>query len=208
MFKKVLPESAHELLSFISEDEDFKDFYLAGGTALALQIGHRESIDLDFFSNKPFDISIIESLKKYNLITNILRNNSVELIINDTKVSFLFWAFPVTQNFIIDDGVKLLNPIDIGLFKLLALQGRQTKKDIIDLYFIDQKIIDIEELLNTFESNYPKESFNIFDSIKQLFNDELIELSPMPKMFEDVNFEEMKEHIKTKLARGLKRMVG
>jgi len=156
---------------------EFGSFYLAGGTALALQLGHRISKDLDLFSSEKFKTNTIKRLKfKYRVIS--LHNNSIELI---------------------------ADPVDIGLMKLLALQGRTSKKDIFDLYFIHQKVMPLEKILNLFERKYPKESFSSYDSFKSIFN--IDKKEPLPKLLIKVDWDECLQLVKNKITEHLKKLL-
>ena len=187
---EVLPTKSFKLLKKIMNIEDFNDFYLAGGTALALQLGHRISVDLDFFSSNPFSVSLISSFPE-TYTTNYVRKNSMQIVSKETKVEFIYWAFPITQKVKVINNIKLIDPIDIGLMKLLAIQGRITKKDIVDLYIIDKEIIELKDLITLFENHYPKESFNLYQSLKDLFNSEKIQNDPLPNMLTECNFKEI-----------------
>ncbi|BCX13574.1 MAG: hypothetical protein KatS3mg085_106 [Candidatus Dojkabacteria bacterium] len=206
IFNEVLPDYSFDLFQKISTNSSFNNFYLAGGTSLALQLGHRESIDLDFFTNEPFTTSIMNSFPaKYEVIR--LFDNSIEIFAQDTKIMFFYFAFPLYKPLMKHKGMKLAHPIDIGLMKLLALQGRTTKKDIIDLYFIDQKIIALEKLLEIFEKIYPKEGFNSYSSIKLLFDENLLKSEPLPKMFHEINWEECFELVTSKVLQHINKLL-
>ena len=101
----------------------------------------------------------------------------------------------------------MLNPIDIGLLKLLAIQGRHTKKDIIDLWIIDREVMDLELLLEEFEKHYSKETFNLFSSSKELFNIEEINKEQMPKMYVEVDFDECLFIVQNKVTKYLKKIL-
>jgi len=187
--ESVLPRASLELLKVIMSDRVFKDFYLVGGTNLALKLGHRESHDLDFFSQKEFSSNIVDD--KFNKVRVISKqDNSIELLVNKTKVFFFRFAYPLYKNLQIIDGIRFADSIDVGLMKLLALQGRTTRKDIIDLYFIDRNVISLKELLLIFEKFYPKESFNSYDSVKKLIGHEFLTREPAPKLLIGVNWNE------------------
>lgn len=203
IFKQVLPTYSYELLRRLSENPGFTKFYLAGGTSLALQIGHRRSVDLDFFSSEPFSSNITSELKDgYTAIA--VSNNSIELIVENTKVMFWYFAFPVIKELIKVESLILADPVDIGLMKLLAIQGRTTKKDIIDLYFIDKEIIKLEDLLELFESSYKETSFNSYSSLKSLFDIDKLKNDPMPEMLKEVDFHEAFELVAEKISKYLK----
>lgn len=189
IFKSVLSIESFNLLKAISNDSNFDNFYLAGGTALALQIGHRQSIDLDFFSPLDFKTSLLANFPfKYS--TNSLFDNSIEIVSENTKVMFFYFGFPLYKNFEEIDGIKFASPVDIGLMKLLALEGRTSRKDIIDLYFIHKEIINLGNLLDLYDNFYPKEKFNDYKSMSVILNSEDYEREPMPIMLKDFEWNE------------------
>lgn len=207
-YKFVLPEYSHDLLDKLAANPNLNQFYMAGGTALSLQLGHRESIDLDFFTQEDFEAALITHLNDITYITVQLQRNSINLIADNTKVSFISWPFPITKEFVWEGDLRMLHPIDIGLLKLLALQGRHTKKDIIDLWIIDKEVITLEELLDIFEEKFEKETFNLFSSSKELFNIKEINKEQMPKMYREVEFNECLETVQYKVTRHLKKLLG
>ncbi len=92
----VLDTNTQKLLEQISKISSFDDFYLAGGTALALQLKHRKSIDLNFFSPKDFKSNIVNTLNlNYEVVT--LFDNSIELIIDGVKILFFYFGFPLKK---------------------------------------------------------------------------------------------------------------
>lgn len=206
LHEEVLSSQAYDLLKSICSNASYKSFYLAGGTALALQLGHRKSIDLDLFSPKEFKSTIIKKLNvKYDVIS--LHDNSIELIVNDTKLFFFFFAFPLTRKLIVKNNTRLAHPLDIGLMKLLSLQGRSARKDIIDLFFIDKRVMKLEKLLDTFEKHYPRESFNSYDSLKSLIDIETLDAQPMPKMLKKCSWDECFAIVKQKVSSHIRRLV-
>jgi hypothetical protein len=204
--KETLPKHSFKLLQEIASIKTFEEFYLAGGTALALQIGHRESIDLDFFTGKEFKTAILSKFPTtYQVVS--LNDNSIELIAERTKVFFFYFAFPLYKDLINVEGIRFADPVDIGLMKLLALQGRTTRKDIIDLYFIDKEIMPLEELLQLFEKHYPSESFNSYNSLKTILSTSTLENQPMPKMMKEVNWDECLELVTRKVTGHIKNLL-
>lgn len=135
-------------------------FYLAGGTALALQIGHRISVDLDFFS--PSDElpresrqEIIAALQK-RFPMEVDEGGLASLIINieGSYIGFFGYSYPLLAPTTTVEGVALAGLLDIGLMKLDALAGRGTRKDFYDLYFITQRI-PLDELLPRGVEKFP-----------------------------------------------------
>lgn len=206
LHKEVLRPDSFHLLQNISQNKSFNKFFLAGGTSLALQIGHRTSDDLDFFTKSEFKSNLISKIQReYEVIT--LHDNSIEIIQSNTKVSFFFFAFPLYKKLKKVGNIRLADPIDIGLMKLLALQGRTTKKDIVDLFFIDKEIIPVKRLLEIFESHFPKESFNSYSSIRELFKLEELEAEPMPKMIKKVKWETALEKVLREVSESIKGLI-
>ncbi len=145
-----------------------KDFYLAGGTAIALHIGHRKSIDLDFFSENKFkNLSIYRKLKKIDNISNVLVDNSDEytVIISNVKITFLNYPFPL-NNIIEENDFKTLDLLSLAALKAYALGRRAKWKDYVDLYFIFQKYSLQEVVLRTKEIF--KNAFNEKNFYQQL----------------------------------------
>jgi hypothetical protein len=137
-----------------------KRFYLAGGTALALQIGHRVSVDLDFFSasDELLDESrreIVVALRpdfSFQIVHDVV--GSLLLNVQDTAVGFFGYGYPLLAETVMVEGVALAGLLDIGLMKLDAIASRGVRKDFYDLYFIAQHL-PLNELLERGQEKYP-----------------------------------------------------
>ncbi len=200
MHKKAISKKLLTSLNNISKIKSLENFFLAGGTALALQIGHRVSDDIDFFSLKEFKSSLFHLInKKLSVKAISVSDESIEFIHNGIKVLLMYWGYPLQEKFVNWEGIKLTHPRDIGFMKLLCLQGRTSKKDIIDLYFIHKKVIQLDELISDFNEIYPKDSFNSYDSFKKLINRDILEKDEMPKMLEDVLWDKAFKTVKNAL---------
>jgi len=187
---------ALDLLKAISTDQVFDSFYLVGGTALALQIGHRESDDLDLFTQSDFDTTLLKPLFKLGEHQVIAAHpNSIELTINKVKVHLRYFGYPLYKNLVQLHHIRLADPVDIGLMKLLSLTGRDARKDIVDLYFIDREVIALEELLTICDAFYPSDTFNLYDSTKSIFDQKVIEKQPLPKMHEKLKWEKAYQRV-------------
>lgn len=179
------------------------DFYLAGGTALALQIGHRDSIDFDFFGPKDIDTK-----KLFEEITRIFENHKIVkiqedkntltvLINNDIKLSFFGYKYNLINKTIEDENMRLASMEDIGCMKLSAITSRANNKDYIDLYYILQKI-DLKELLKKAGEKFPDLDKNLI--LKSLVYFEDIDIEPIS--FKNENFVKMndvEEFLKSKV---------
>ncbi len=144
-----------ELLSKIQSVDIFKNLRLVGGTSLALQIGHRESIDLDFFG--VLNIDKFEILTALNNIGNVKIIQSTKNInifsVNGIKVDIVNYPYPWLEKTHLEDQIKLAGKSDIAAMKLSAITGRGSKKDFIDLFFL-LKEFSFKELLSFYEQKY------------------------------------------------------
>jgi len=118
----------------------FPEFYLVGGTALALQIGHRISIDFDLFSSKEISPTLFGKIKKvfkeFKIETILDRSGQLSIKANGIKIDFVKYDFPPTLNLTKFRGVKILSVQEIAAMKAFAVGRRGTLKDYVDLYFI------------------------------------------------------------------------
>lgn len=185
-----------ELLNKISELEIFSDFALVGGTALALQIGHRTSVDLDFFSSKEINTeNILEKLEIFgNVQVTSISKNILITSINDLKVDFVNYSrYPfITENIVIEN-IKMASKEDIAAMKLNAISNRGTKKDFIDLYFL-LEYFSLPEMIEFYRQKYTRHSeFGMLKSITYFTS---ADTNPEPKIFQDFDWEKCKEKIR------------
>lgn len=153
----------------------FSDFYLAGGTALALQIGHRISVDFDLFSENDIQENLLKKAREIfaRQEFEISVNNKEELtfFINGVKISFIKYPFPVLGDFVNYEGVKLLNLKELCATKAYTIGRRGSFKDYVDLYFaVSLKYAGLMEIIELAEKKYAGE-FN-----SRLFLEQLIYL--------------------------------
>ncbi len=147
-------------------------FYLVGGTALALQLGHRMSVDIDLFTLNDFDSDeLIETLnKEFDISIESESANMLITYIDNIKVDFVKMAYPLLFNPVLSDNVRMLDIRDIAAMKLKAVMQRGSKKDFFDIYFFLQQM-SLESLLKLFKKKF--EQYELFYIIKSLtyFND-------------------------------------
>ena len=127
-----------ELLRKIQSLEMFKDARLVGGTALALQLGHRKSIDLDFFGSIDASLQEIASALSTFASVSPLSESSMKrfLIVDGVKVDVVNYPYSWIDEPVIEDGVALAGIKDIAAMKLSAITNRGTRKDFVDFYFL------------------------------------------------------------------------
>jgi hypothetical protein len=138
MHPEVLTEPAAPLFPSLS---GFPGFYLAGGTALALQIGHRVSVDFDLFSDDAIDRALLPQVRRvFSDAAEIapLVNNADELTVlaNGVKITFLRYPFPSREQFVTFDNVPLLSIREIAATKAYTIGRRGSYKDYVDLYYV------------------------------------------------------------------------
>ncbi len=155
MFYDILDQKRIDILPKLAV---FKDkFYLAGGTGLALQIGHRDSIDFDFFIVNDFDTALLYSevlalFEGQRIVKTLDEKNSLNVVVDEEiKLSFLKYPYLLLNPLIHEDYLNIASIEDIGCMKLSAVVGRAVEKDYVDLYFILQNILLPVLLLKTAE---------------------------------------------------------
>lgn len=191
---KTVNSNTLELLKKLMSENLFHEMRLVGGTALALQYGHRNSIDLDFFGKlDASDDEILSVLNQYNDLEILKESDKIKIYkINGIKVDFVSYDYPWLDNVVCEDGIRLASPKDIGAMKIYAAEGRGSRKDFIDIYYL-LKRFSLEELLSFYKSKYPNHSEFVALRSLTYFSD--AETYPMPLMFTDDNWETMKKEI-------------
>lgn len=138
LHKEVLSDEALTVLGK-SKFLRLQGFYLAGGTALAMQIGHRKSIDLDFFHHQPIKKTLLSEVEEQlDASAQIILKTTKELTLNilGIKITFLHYPFDLSFETVKTDSVHLASINDIASMKAYALGRRQSLKDYIDLYTV------------------------------------------------------------------------
>jgi hypothetical protein len=157
---EAIPPPLRDLLAEIGQMPFANRFYLAGGSALALRLGHRVSVDLDFFSDvdevgDDSRAEIVTAFKQHRT-TKVLENVFGNLLmqVEGTHVGFFSYGYPLLEPPSEVLGLQLADLLDIGMMKLDALISRGARKDFYDLYFIAQQI-PLEEMLHQGPLKYP-----------------------------------------------------
>jgi len=166
--KKTVEPNTFSFLEKLSKLEELKDFSLVGGTALSLQLGHRISTDLDFFSLKDFNnIPIRKLLEKEdkNLVYARVGKNLVQATISGIKVDFACHKYPIVKPGINFSNITIFSIEDIAAMKLGAILSRAKKRDFVDLARI-MKTLNLEIILDLFKKKYNQK--HVFHVIKAL----------------------------------------
>lgn len=195
---KSIHQDTFLLLQELSQLNYLNDFALAGGTSLALQLGHRISVDLDFFTLEEFDSQrLLEELRNDFVINNASTDKNtlsvfIEYHSQNIKVEFLRHNYKQLNKFLNIGNIRLYSIEDIAAMKLNAIANRGSKKDFYDIYEL-LKSFSLKDLLEMFKTKY--QNYNEFTVIKSLnyFDDANIE--PHPMSLRDESWEMIKEKI-------------
>ncbi|MDL2241807.1 nucleotidyl transferase AbiEii/AbiGii toxin family protein [Bacteroidales bacterium OttesenSCG-928-L03] len=184
------------LLKMLQQIPSLETTRLVGGTALALQLGHRFSIDLDFFGIMESPIEqLLQELDYSGMDIGVKygKGSIKVLYINGVKVDIVNYPYDWIEAPIETEGVRMAGLKDIAAMKLSAITNRGTKKDFIDIYFLLQQF-SLETMMGFYEQKYAHGSpFNVIRSLSY-FED--AEDDPMPKLFHPIDWEEIKATIR------------
>ncbi|MDR1726166.1 MAG: nucleotidyl transferase AbiEii/AbiGii toxin family protein [Bacteroidales bacterium] len=194
-----LSEQTLVLLKRLQTIPLFKDLRLVGGTALVLQLGHRESVDLDLFGNVDTDyetvqqaiISVDKECRLLNATTNIW-----QFMVANVKVDIVNYPYKWIDDAMIEAEITLASIKDIAAMKLAAITGRGTKKDFVDLYFLLQHFT-LPEMFGFFNEKYP--NVDLFMTYRSVVYFEDAEQTEMPVMLITTEWEDVKEKIRQEI---------
>lgn len=195
MFTEAIDAKTRQVLGKVKNTGALDNFYLAGGTALSLILGHRKSIDLDFFSSHfPKPEILLSKLISFNPKIIGQDKGTLDLYIDDVKVSFLEYKYPLIGNFLDFEGVKIASLEDIACMKLSAISSRGTKKDFIDLYFILKKL-GFKKLILLFKEKFEGIDYQMAHILKSLVYFEDANKDPDPVFLVDLDWLKTKKFL-------------
>ena len=179
MFEDVLSEQALEAIDALAPV--LKDFYLAGGTGLALQLGHRRSEDLDFFSDRMFNADVLLASIPYDeqIFTEL---GTVHCQVKGIRISLLYYKPPLLYPPVEWRNIRVADIRDIGAEKIKTISQRGAKKDFIDLFAISEMKYSIAEVCNFFRRRFKGSDINLYHVLKSLVFFEDAEQDPAPVM--------------------------
>jgi hypothetical protein len=186
-FPEAITASCLDALTHLKRQPWLEGYYLAGGTALALQIGHRISTDLDWFtSDHLLETAERETLRARLIATGAYTDKSEQdgqlyCQIAGADVSFVYQHHALLEPTVDYDGVQLASPIDIGIMKLSAINSRGTRRDFVDLYCL-RDIAPLERLLQLAEVKYADRPSFLDITVRALAYFADAEQQPMPRM--------------------------
>jgi hypothetical protein len=195
MFAAILSAGQQAILERLSTLATVRTFYLAGGTGLALQLGHRRSVDFDFFRPQHFEPG--DLLQQFGALgTVVARRAEVDTLtvdIDGVSTSFFAYTAPLLRPLLASPwSLNLAAIADIAAMKLSAIAGRGSRKDFMDLYCICRRELNLAQILQLFDEKFrgiPYERYHVMKSLTY-FDD--AEAEPMPEMVQPVSWDEVK----------------
>jgi predicted nucleotidyltransferase component of viral defense system len=198
MFTKTLLPDTLRAIKLVSCVAETKNAYLAGGTSLALQVGHRISIDLDFFTQHEFNEAELST--KLSTFPEFIQDGTAKWTvwgkIGVTKFSIFYYNYPLLEPTVPFAGIQLASLADIAAMKIHAIEDRGTKRDFIDCYFLAKKYT-LEEMLGFYQKKYGVLEDHMYSILRSLdYFEDAEKENEMPRMLTEVNWEEVKEYFR------------
>jgi len=201
---KALTSATQDAFHLLNELELTDDFYLAGGTGLALHFGHRISVDLDFFS----DAANTVGPDQRSTLRDVLDDPTLEITYDKDSTFVATWRgvgisffrlnlYPLVQQIFLVNNIRLASVEEIGAMKLAAIINRGTRKDMVDLYFILQKV-SLDSLFQVAAVKYAKVRSFPVSALRAMSYFDDAEALPMPQMINKTSWSKMKKFIEAK----------
>lgn len=196
MFETAIHTETKRVLEKIGNSKLTKNFYLAGGTALALQLGHRESVDLDWFSAGDFSNGKIkEQLGNLgNFLLSSEEEGTIHGSLDGVKLSFLRYPYALLFPARKYGKILVADERDIAAMKIDAISARGSKKDFIDIYFLLQKY-NLSELFDYFDQKFSSIKYNKLHLLKSIVYFQDAEAEPIPVMLKPADWKQVKKNL-------------
>jgi hypothetical protein len=192
----IAPETI-KLVQQLQAIPGLKDFHLAGGTAIALQLGHRNSIDIELFTKDEFEATYIINLlqAEFTITATLARKGTLPAVVNNIKTDFIRHNYPLIKFPVKEEGISLLSKEDIAAMKFHAIiQSGKRLKDFIDIYFLLQHF-SMKQMVEFFTFKYTYS--NPMIAIKAInFFDDIDEIMDPPKMLKPLPLKKITARIK------------
>ncbi len=212
-YEAAITRACHQALDCLRRHSFMDDFYLAGGTALALQIGHRISTDLDWFSTK----RRLLGMEREEICSALSASAPFEVASEQdgllftrlfgADVSFIYQHHPLLEPTIAYRGIHLASPTDIGLMKLAAINSRGTRRDFIDVYCL-REIVTLDRLLELATVKYADRPSFLVIAVRALAYFEDAEQQPMPRLLKPVRWDDVRAYCEAAARRLARQLSG
>lgn len=206
LYKETVSQTTLELIKTLQKDSKFKGFLLVGGTALSLQIGHRISVDIVFFTQEDFDVNeMLEYLEQqYSFEMQYSRKNTLKGLIKGVFVDFISHNYKMIASPIKEQDIQMASKPDIAAMKINAITGDGTRvKDFIDVFFL-LRDYSFSDLIHFYKLKY--QTRNDFHAVKSLtyFEDVIPENWPIMMKEKNLTLEEVRKKIEAERDKYLK----
>ena len=211
---ETFPRQTKKAFDFLSAQDWIYDsqWYLAGGTALALQAGNRKSVDLDFFTEK-------SSFDENRLLSHFLENKDWKTTFNEegtiygelfgAKISFIAYPFFLPKQIPLRYGsIRVLDPIDIAVMKVIAISQRGRKRDFFDLYWCAQHLEPLEKTVRRLKEQYPTVAHDYNHILKSIVYFEDAESDPMPEISFPADWKKVKDFFRKEIPKITTTIIG
>ena len=192
----IISAKTFKLIQELQSLPELKGFFLVGGTSLALQLGHRNSIDIDLFNQHDFNDDEILNLlnSKFEVKETYRRKNTIISLVNNIKTDFIKHAYPLILPPITEEGITFLSKEDITAMKFHAIiQSGKRLKDFIDIYYLLQHF-NMQQMIGFFTQKYSYSNPMIAMKAVNYF-DEIDENIDPPKLLKPITIKQIKTRI-------------
>jgi hypothetical protein len=203
MFTKTLLPDTFRAIQLVSGVPEIKKAYLAGGTAIALQLGHRISVDLDFFTSQEFNETELSA--KLTTLPEFVQDGTTKGTvwgeIGQTRFSMFYYKYPLLKQTVVFEGIQLASLADIAAMKIHAIEDRGTRRDFVDVYFLSKKY-SLEEMLDFYQKKYAVLEDHLYSILRSLdYFEDAEQEQQMPQMLVNVGWEEVKKYFRKETRR-------
>ena len=194
MFFRAFPAPARRVFTRLGREPFLRAFYLAGGSAAALHLGHRVSMDLDFFTDEPFSPATLTSgLQAIGpLAIQQQKADTLVALFGGAQISFFHYPYALLETPTSYRGIRIASLLDIGLMKIIAISQRGRRRDFVDLYAITQPHYPLRDILKRLSEKYPSLSYPPYHLLRALAYFDDAEKDPPLQMLADCSWRKVR----------------
>jgi hypothetical protein len=203
MHEEVLPDSQRRALAVLTQTGLLDRFYLAGGTAVALHLGHRMSVDYDLFTaGDTAAVEIIEALGRHPGVRIDRQSAAItQGMIGEVAYAFVRYPYPLLEPLQAGPGqLRVAGTLDLACMKVLAVSQRGTRKDFVDFHFLLRQCHSLDEVLAAVPRKYPDLDMDAVHLLRGLTYFTDAEPQPMPRMLVPFDWTACKRDLTTQAA--------
>ena len=203
MHPRVLSDAGWKTVRAVVKEGVSDGWILAGGTGLALQLGHRYSEDLDFFRDESFDADRLANMLGRIGDTSVQSRSTDTLhaVIDGLRMSFLRADPPLVHPGLAYRGLTVADSRDIAAMKVVAIGGRGSRKDFVDLYFYLRSGGTLAGIFRVLERRFARLDYNEYHLLKSLAYFDDAEAEPMPRLIRNVEWAAIRRRIEAEVRR-------